>query len=156
MCSCTLRERGCQSLVLSTLGPANASPLLPEVRTVCVIPHARICTRGAPQGVSLPCLHLLAYNLTRLLMSEAAAVCDRELRSISFRHTVQLWSAWPQCGQQLDAQGWDYLLRAIAGRRVGNRPGRREPRAVKRRPKPRKLLDMPRSDARSCCYRFEH
>ena len=100
-------------------------------------------------------VHLLAYNLTRLLMSEAAALCDREPRSISFRHTVQLWSAWCQCGQQLDAQGWEFLLQAIAGRRVGNRPGRREPRAIKRRPKPRKLLDMPRSDARSCCCRFE-
>ena len=100
-------------------------------------------------------VHLLAYNLTRLLMSEAAALCDREPRSISFRHTVQLWSAWSQCGQQLDAQGWVYLLEAVAGRRVGNRPGRREPRAIKRRPKPRKLLDMPRSHARNCCYRFE-
>ncbi len=93
---------------------------------------------------------LLAYNLTRLLMIEAAALCHREPRSISFRHTVQLWIAWSQCGQQLDAQGWDYLLRAVAGRRVGNRPGPQEPRAKKRRPKPRKLLDLPRSDARTC------
>ncbi len=100
-------------------------------------------------------VHLLAYNLTRLLMSEAAVLCHREPRSISFRHTVQLWSAWSQCGQQLDAQGWAYLLRAVAARRVGNRPGRREPRAIKRRPKSRKLLDMPRSDARNCCCRFE-
>ena len=64
------------------------------------------------------CVHLLAYNLTRLLMSEAAALCHREPRSISFRHTVQLWSAWSQCGQQLDAQGWVFLLQAVAGRRV--------------------------------------
>lgn len=101
-------------------------------------------------------VHLLAYNLTRLLMSEAAALSNREPRSISFRHTVQLWSAWCQCGQQLDAKSWAFLRQAIAGRRVGNRPGRREPRALKRRPKPRKLLDMPRSAARNCCCRFEH
>ncbi|ASJ70308.1 IS4 family transposase [Granulosicoccus antarcticus] len=100
-------------------------------------------------------VHLLAYNLTRLLMSEAAAISNREPRSISFRHTVQLWSAWSQCGQQLDAQGWTYLLQAIAGPRVGNRPGRREPRAVKRRPKSRKLLDIPRSAARTCCHMYE-
>ncbi len=100
-------------------------------------------------------VHLLAYNLTRLLMSEAAALCDRKPRSIRFRHTVQLWSSWSQCGQQLDAEGWVFLLQAVAGHRVGNRPGRREPRAIKRRSKPRKLLDMPRSHARNCCYRFE-
>lgn len=100
-------------------------------------------------------VHLLAYNLTRLLMCEAAELCDCEPRSISFRHTVQLWGAWSQCGQQLDAQGWSYLLQAIAGRRVGNRPGRREPRAVKRRPKPHKKLDLPRTEARACYYRYE-
>ncbi len=100
-------------------------------------------------------VHLLAYNLTRLLMNEAATLCGCEPRSISFRHTVQLWSAWSLSGCQLDAQGWDQLLRAIAGRRVGNRPGRKEPRAVKRRPKPRPLLDMPRSAARACAHRFE-
>ncbi|ASJ73886.1 hypothetical protein IMCC3135_19035 [Granulosicoccus antarcticus IMCC3135] len=100
-------------------------------------------------------VHLLAYNLTRLLMSEAATLTHREPRSISFRHTVQLWSAWSQCGQQLDIQGWNYLLHAVAGPRVANRPGRREPRAIKRRPKSRKLLDIQRSAARTCCHMYE-
>ena len=100
-------------------------------------------------------VHLLAYNLTRLLMTEAAARCDCEPRSISFRHTVQLWSAWALSGCELDDQGWSCLLKAIAGRRVGKRPGRCEPRAVKRRPKPRPLLDMPRSEARRCAHRYE-
>ena len=100
-------------------------------------------------------VHLLAYNLTRLLMNEAAVLCGCEPRSISFRHTVQLWSTWLLHGCELDEQGWIHLLEAIAARRVGKRPGRREPRAVKRRPKTRPLLDMPRSAARSCCHLYE-
>jgi hypothetical protein len=40
-------------------------------------------------------------------------------------------------------------LRSMSKRRVGHRPNRVEPRAVKRRPKPMKLLTMPRDEARS-------
>jgi len=36
----------------------------------------------------------------------------------------------------------------VAKRSVGNRPGRMEPRAVKRRPKPYKLLMIPRAEAK--------
>ena len=37
----------------------------------------------------------------------------------------------------------------LAGHLVGNRPGRVEPRAVKRRPKPHDLLTKPRDQARA-------
>jgi len=121
----------------------------------CSLDAGILCCRSAEMIRKELWVHLLAYNLTRLLMSEAAALCHREPRSISFQHTVQLWGSWLQCGQQFDEQSWTYLLKAIAGRRVGNRPGGREPRAIKRRPKPRKLLDLPRSDARTCCHRYE-
>jgi hypothetical protein len=40
------------------------------------------------------------------------------------------------------------ILLAIARHEVGNRSGRVEPRRVKRRPKPHKLLNTPRSTAR--------
>ena len=100
-------------------------------------------------------VHLLAYNLTRLLMNEAAALCGCEPRSISFRNAVQLWGAWSLNGCELNEWQWIELLKAIGARRVGNRPGRREPRAVKRRPKPRPLLDLPRATARTCCHRYE-
>ncbi len=39
-------------------------------------------------------------------------------------------------------------LRAIASHRAGDRPGRAEPRAKKRRPKPHRLLTVPRCEAR--------
>ena len=39
---------------------------------------------------------------------------------------------------------YEMVLELIEYNRVGNRPGRREPRAVKRRPKPYPLLRKPR------------
>jgi hypothetical protein len=37
----------------------------------------------------------------------------------------------------------------MARHRVGNRPDRIEPRAIKRRPKPQDLLTVPRDEARA-------
>ena len=43
----------------------------------------------------------------------------------------------------------DQKLYSIASRKVGHRPNRVEPRAVKRRPKKQKLLTKPRNQARA-------
>jgi len=99
--------------------------------------------------------YLLGYNLIRLLACQAARAHGCEPREISFRHTAQMWSAWAMLGEELDERRWTLLLDRIAQRRVRNRPGRREPRAIKRRPKPRSLLDLPRPLARCCCSAYE-
>ena len=70
---------------------------------------------------------------------------------MSFKATLQVVrGAW----QKLTATtGDDYvrlaqsLVRALHKQRVGQRPGRCEPRAVKRRPKPHKQLREPRAAA---------
>jgi hypothetical protein len=93
-------------------------------------------------------VHLLAYNLIRLLMLEAALVADVRVREISFKHTLQLWLIWSQTGSLLDDDQHIRLLLLIAQQRVGQRPGRVEPRAVKRRPKAYPLLTKPRAQAR--------
>ena len=51
-------------------------------------------------------VHLLGYNLIRLLMCEAAATADLEPRQMSLRHTQQLWCAWVRQGAPLDEGGW--------------------------------------------------
>lgn len=48
------------------------------------------------------------------------------------------------------------MLALIAKRTVGNRPGRIEPREVKRRPKPYKLLMKPRGAAREDILKNGH
>jgi len=95
-------------------------------------------------------VYLLAYNLIRLLMVQAAKLSDLLPRQISFKHTVQLWLAWRQQSVASDLQGGQgHLFVLIAQVTVGNRPGRIEPRAVKRRPKPFPLLMKPREEARN-------
>jgi hypothetical protein len=94
-------------------------------------------------------VHLLAYNLIRLLMAEAAAHSGQTPRQLSFKHTVQLWSAWSTrvCAQTTQAD-LQQLFTMIAALPVGHRPGRREPRARKRRPKSFPWLKVPRALAR--------
>jgi hypothetical protein len=47
------------------------------------------------------------------------------------------------------AQLWEAMFDVIAYDRVGDRPGRYEPRAKKRRPKQYDLLTIPRNEARN-------
>ncbi|MDB5971444.1 MAG: family transposase [Hydrocarboniphaga sp.] len=98
---------------------------------------------------------LLAYNLIRLLMARSACYADVLPRQLSFKHTVQLWLAWSHSGPPGEAQ-IDSLLGLIAQLRVGHRPGRVEPRAVKRRPKPFPLLTKNRNQAREEIRRYGH
>jgi hypothetical protein len=95
-------------------------------------------------------IYFLAYNLIRLLMAQAALLADILPRQLSFKHTLQLWLAWNQQSAFDNAESnEEALFVLIAQRRTGNRPGRIEPRAVKRRPKPFSLLTKPREEARA-------
>jgi DDE family transposase len=95
-------------------------------------------------------VYFLAYNLIRLLMAQAATLADLFPRQLSFKHTVQLWLAWNQQPYALNIDGNQaHLFLLIAQVTRGNRPGRIEPRAVKRRPKPFPLLMKPREEARN-------
>lgn len=94
-------------------------------------------------------VYLLAYNLIRLRMAQAALLADQIPRQLSFKHTVQIWLAWQQSGSDgCDACSMQALLVLIAEPRVGLRPGRIEPRTVKRRPQPFPLLTNPRQEVR--------
>ncbi len=94
--------------------------------------------------------YLLAYNLIRLLMTESARQADVLPRLLSFKHSLQLWLAWSHAGPpDFEEASVRLLYSLIAQQRVGNRPGRIEPRAVKRRPKPYPLLMKPRPLARA-------
>ena len=97
-------------------------------------------------------MHLLAYNLIRKLMAQAAAEAGISPRDLSFKGTLQTLVAFA-------AAGWSCperrnalhaaILRAVAAHRVNDRPDRVEPRAVKRRPKKQVYLNEPRPVARA-------
>jgi hypothetical protein len=96
--------------------------------------------------------HLLAYNLLRTVMAVAASEDGIEPRQVSFKGAKQVVTAFApkleaaQPGQR--AGLIDALLKAVAYHRVGDRPGRWEPRARKRRPKPGARLTQPRRVAK--------
>lgn len=96
--------------------------------------------------------HLLAYNLVRKVMAQAAQTHGVAPHTISFKATLQTLNAFAlplltsSRSALLDVIA--ALLKAIVRHRVGNRPGRLEPRALKRRPKPYDLLKKPRKVAR--------
>jgi hypothetical protein len=95
-------------------------------------------------------IYMLAYNLIRLLMAQAAVHAAVLPRQLSFKHTVQVWVAWSQRQFLSDLpEDTAALFRLIAHVRVGNRPGRMEPRLVKTRPKPFGRLQTTRRRARA-------
>jgi len=102
-------------------------------------------------------VYLLAYNLIRLMMAQAALLAETLPRQLSFKHTVQIWIAWGHCGMGTPPdEKLCGLFVLIAQQQVGDRPGRIEPRAIKRRPKPFPLLTQPREQARERVRKYGH
>lgn len=101
-------------------------------------------------------VYLLAYNLIRLMMAQAALSCNRVPAQLSFKHTVQIWLAWAPHAYRDGISPHHELLLLISQQIVGDRPGRIEPRAIKRRAKPYPLLMKPRTEARDEVRRNGH
>jgi len=95
--------------------------------------------------------HLLAYNLIRGIMAEAARVAEVQPRQLSFKGSLHTVRAFEQAHlydpTRIEAD-LPRLISLIGTKRVGDRPDRYEPRAVKRRPKPHPLLKMTRKKAK--------
>lgn len=93
--------------------------------------------------------YLVAHNLIRFVMTETVALHTVELDRISFKGTVdalrQSSAAIAQVrNRKMRSQLWEDLLLNLARDLIPKRPGRQEPRALKRRPKPYPLLNQPR------------
>ena len=100
-------------------------------------------------------VHLLAYNVIRLLMAQAACNAGVDPRGLSFKHTVQLWTEWVSRGLSA-TKDCQRLFTLIAQCKVGQRRGRIEPRMRKRRPKPYPWLKVPRARARRQVEKHGH
>jgi hypothetical protein len=95
--------------------------------------------------------HILAYNIIRTIMAQAASQHELQPREISFKGTVQTLDAFqplisfqghkgPTFRQQLYLQ----LLEAVAAHRIADRPDRFEPRKRKRNPRKAEMMTKPR------------
>jgi hypothetical protein len=99
--------------------------------------------------------HILAYNLIRTIMAQAASKHGLEPRSISFKGAVQTLEAFQpvialrgEDDEDFRALLYEQLLKAIASHVVADRPDRYEPRLRKRRPKHYGFLRKPRAEAK--------
>jgi len=97
-------------------------------------------------------MHLIVYNCIRALMIASAKEKSIAVRQVSFKGCVQTLRQWepllsqPQISQAERMRLMQCLYVSIAGSMLHHRPGRNEPRAVKRRPKPHRLLTKARQD----------
>jgi hypothetical protein len=97
---------------------------------------------------------LLAYNLVRAVMAQAARGAGCKPRAVSLAGAVQQLNAFlpylRAAGSAAErARLWEEMLRAVRRHRVGDRPDRVEPRMTKRRPKNFPYLTEPRPQARA-------
>ncbi len=93
-------------------------------------------------------VHLLAYNLVRTAMAQAACLAHLLPRQLSFKATLQVLNAFEEnlrhCPRARLTTRHAIVLGSIAQLVLPVRPHRVEPRAVKRRPKTHPLLTKPR------------
>ncbi len=98
-------------------------------------------------------VHLLAYNLIRTVMAQAAYNYKISPRCLSFKGTIQELRAFKKnylnSTESEILKNCGFVLKGISTRRVGNRPGRSEPRAIKRRSKAYPYLTESREKDRS-------
>jgi hypothetical protein len=95
--------------------------------------------------------HILAYNLIRTIMAQAAATHGLVPRSISFKGTVQTLEAFQPVIERTHHPArrlelYQHLLDAIATHRVADRPNRFEPRVKKHRRNHYGWLMRPRAE----------
>jgi len=137
--------------VITTLTDPQAYPKEEIAKLYRYRWHAELDIRTIKQTLSLdhiPCkspamvqLHvwvtLLAYNLIRKLIATAATVHGKQPRQLGFTRACQtVFSSWMllSTGTCRDARElWKDALARIAANVVANRPGRIEPRVLKRR-----------------------
>jgi len=120
---------------------------LRDLKTMMGMEHLRCKTPEMAEKELLA--YLVAHNLIRCVMAEAAGRFDVDLERVSFKGSVDALRQYSDALAQAKnnktrAQLWADLLRNLAKDLVKKRPNRTEPRAVKRRPKAYPLLNKPR------------
>ena len=107
-------------------------------------------------------MHIVAYNLVRALMQEAAKTHNVSFYRISFKGTVSTVRTWanaltlPYLGKTKRRLLYGLMLFYIAKDPIPDRPNRIEPRAKKRRPKNYQLLNKPRQTFKEIKHRNKY
>jgi len=164
-----VRQRGFRTralVVVTTLLDAAAYPAADLAELYRLRWHAELDLRSLKEVLGMGVLrckspamvrkelwaHLLAYNLIRAVLAQAADEFGADPRALSFAGAVQALNTFAERLLDTDTTRadalYEWLLCTIASHPVGHRPNRIEPRARKRRPKQYPLLTQPREEAR--------
>lgn len=107
-------------------------------------------------------MYLIAYNCIRCLIQGVADKQKVDPHQVSFKGSIQALRQWePYLNQtniscQKKHELIQFLHESIAGKIIPFRPGRREPRAVKRRPKKYQLLTAHRHEMMEIKHRSKY
>jgi len=97
-------------------------------------------------------IHLLTYNLIRMVIVQSASIHEKLPIKLAFKSAIQTvnsyWDNILFVANNRVLSVLKIILSNIAYQEIGNRPGRSEPRAVKRRPKAYPRLAVSREEAR--------
>lgn len=124
-----------------------------NLRSLKTVMHMDVLRCETPEMVRKELwAHLLAYNLIRTVIAQAAASHGKHPRRISFTRAMRTVEAFrptiANASHERLPAIYEHLLSAIASHDIGTRPDRLEPRQRKRRPRPYKLMTQPRPKAR--------
>jgi hypothetical protein len=107
-------------------------------------------------------MYFIAYNCVRRLMYEAAEEADLAVRVVSFKGSVQALRNWePHLNQAKISREERFrlisdLYDAMTNTPIRQRPGRSEPRCLKRRKKNYQLMTSPRHEMREIPHRSKY
>lgn len=92
-------------------------------------------------------VYILAYNIIRITMCDAAKIGGHHPRELSFKNAKDVWLLFGQDERQPKNYAW--LLWSIADAPLRKRPGRNEPRKIKRRNAKYEKLRIPRDQEKA-------
>jgi len=107
-----------------------------DLRSIKDVMHMDILRCKTPAMVRKEIwIHLLAYNIIRYVMVQSGRINKIDPRRLSFKNALQSFNAFcKKIGIKI-AKLFNVMIREIARHKLVMRPGRKEPRVVKRRPK---------------------
>jgi Transposase DDE domain len=124
-----------------------------DMRSIKIVMQMDVLRCKSPDMVEKEIwVHMFAYNIIRAFMATAAMKNGAKPRELSFKGTMQAIAAFRDSMRTAEperrAELEEAMFVVIGYDRVGDRPGRVEPRCKKRRPKPYRMLTIPRTEAR--------
>jgi hypothetical protein len=130
-----------------------------DIKTMLKMEHLRC--QSPPMVQKEFFMHMIGYNLIRAVMVETVRKHDVALERLSFKGSVDSVRQYSLAiakarTKNKAAELVRELLRVLANDLVPYRPNRKEPRAMKRRPKPFPLLTRPRKQFKEIAHRSRY